>query len=258
MPSTPSAKNVALPPLSPKVKGDASIVHNGTSRICTAIHQDLPDCPSPPLYSTALPRNNRLRRLIPNLLALCARGSHSSALYHPFDIRMPFSSLHSSSLRSPPLAPFLNLTDHTLSQCVFNYLQSYLFIIYPLLQNYSLLLKTSVPGAILLTIGFGTLWAIPGIRGEEDDYFEPFRQTQGWKLADAGVEEHHRTLVRILVTVGATAVLCSLAMVGIAGWGVWRERRRKGYAVLGLEEGLDGADMDMDDEEDDEIAMKTL
>lgn len=101
---------------------------------------------------------------------------------------------------------------------------------------------------------------IPGIRGKEDDYFEPFRQTQGWKLADAGVEEHHKTLVRILVGAGAIAVLCSLVMTGIAGWGVLKERRRRGYVVVGLEDGeeLDGADIDMSDREGDEITMKTL
>jgi hypothetical protein len=93
------------------------------------------------------------------------------------------------------------------------------------------------------------LWLITGFGKEKDDYFKPMRETQGWKLSDAGVEEHHKTLTQVLVFVGGTSVLCSLLITGVVALGAWKERKTSGYIVLG-----EGGET----EDEDEIIMEDV
>lgn len=74
---------------------------------------------------------------------------------------------------------------------------------------------------------------------EGDNWFRPVRETVGYKLAPAGVEEHQCALVCVVVAAGMAAVGVSVVISAIGGVGCLMEgswvgrTRRGGYAMVG-------------------------
>ena len=86
---------------------------------------------------------------------------------------------------------------------------------------------------------------------EGDNWFRPVRETEGYKLAPAGVEEHQCALVCVLVGAGMAAVGLTvvISVIGAVGAVMERKRgmgrtRRGGYAMVG--EGEVGDDYEYD------------
>jgi hypothetical protein len=82
---------------------------------------------------------------------------------------------------------------------------------------------------------------------EGDNWFRPTRETDGYKLAPAGVEEHQCALVCVLVgagmvTVGVTMVISVIGGVGSMVESNGGRTRRGGYAMVGVGEGEVGDD----------------
>jgi hypothetical protein len=113
------------------------------------------------------------------------------------------------------------------------------------MPNYTLLFKTSTPCSLFLAIGYYALRQMPFVREwcEGDNWFKPSRESNGYTLAPAGIEEHQCALTCVLIGAGMAAVVVSVVISVAAGMGVVMEqrgvglglgmgRRRGGYAAL--------------------------
>ena len=96
---------------------------------------------------------------------------------------------------------------------------------------------------------------------EGDNWFRPSRETDGYTLKPAGVEEHQCALTCVLIAAGMVAVVISAVVSGIAVVGVVRGmkggfgRSRKGYRALDpyeIADDFDGSTV-LDEEEDDKM-----
>lgn len=74
---------------------------------------------------------------------------------------------------------------------------------------------------------------------EGDNWFRPSRESIGYTLAPAGVEEHHCALVCVLIAAGLVAVVVSGVVSVMAVTGVVIERKGTGLG-LGLGLGMGG------------------
>jgi len=96
---------------------------------------------------------------------------------------------------------------------------------------------------------------------EGDNWFRPIRETEGYTLKPAGVEEHQCALTCVLTGAGLVAVVVGAVVSVIAVAGVLGERRggvgwvRKGYRALDpyeVVEDFDGSTV-LDEEEFDKM-----
>ncbi|KAE9377812.1 hypothetical protein N431DRAFT_541444 [Stipitochalara longipes BDJ] len=173
-----------------------------------------------------------------------------------------------NTLRDPVPLPLIGL----ITACTISYLENCISSGFALANasgnakstpNYSLLLKTSTPCTLAMGAGYCAVRQMEFVRKwcEGDNWFRPIRETDGYTLAPAGVEEHQCALTCVLIGAGLVAVVVSLAVSVMALVGSVGEmkggmgRTRKGYKALDpyeIAEDFDGSTV-LDEEEFDKM-----
>ncbi|PMD44055.1 hypothetical protein L207DRAFT_270867 [Hyaloscypha variabilis F] len=153
----------------------------------------------PPLHPAGRPSPHWLRRFLLRVLA-----QHPSRSSSPTLNRINHSRTSPSPLKSRKLTP---------SQCTISYLESCISSGLALANtsgipkstpNYTLLLKTSTPCALALGAAYYAVRQMEFVRAwcEGDNWFRPIRETEGYTLKPAGVEEHQCALTCVLTGEG--------------------------------------------------------